>query len=106
MFPGGVTVVQRRPEGFEIETPRYRALTTILQHITGEGGQIVEIAGNDDILLTAITDGPADLGAVFAFPLQGSTAIRHLIVGKVSDLSLRLRDLAAQGARLEHIHDY
>ena len=102
----GVTVIQQRPEGIEIEAPRYRELTLILQRIADEGGQLVEIAGNDDILLTAITDGPADLGAVFTFPLQGSTAIRHLIVVKVPELAARLRDLAASGARLEHIHDY
>lgn len=102
----GVTLIQQRPEGIEVETPRYRELTLILQRIADAGGQMVEIAGNDDILLTAITDGPADLGAVFTFPLQGSTAMRHLIVVKVPDLSARLRDLAAQGAQLEHIHDY
>lgn len=102
----GVTVIQQRPEGIEIETPRYRELTLILQRIAEDGGQVVEIAGNDDILLTAITDGPADLGAIFTFPLQGSAEMRHLIVVKVPDLSNRLRDLAAGGARLEHIHDY
>lgn len=102
----GVTVIQQRPEGIEIETPRYRALTVILQQIAEAGGGMVEIAGNDDILLTAITDGPADLGAIFSFPLQGSDQMRHLIVVKVPGLSARLRDLAASGARLEHIHDY
>ncbi|AUH65374.1 hypothetical protein [Paracoccus zhejiangensis] len=102
----GVTVIQRRPEGFEIETPRYRELTTILQHITDEGGQIIEIAGNDDILLTAITNGPADLGAIFTFPLQGSREMRHLIVVKVPELASRLRELDLAHARLEHIHDY
>lgn len=102
----GVTVIQQRPEGIEIETPRYRALTHILQRIADQGGQMVEIAGNDDILLTAITDGPADLGAIFAFPLQGSDQVRHLIVVKVPDLAQALRDLPARGARLEHIHDY
>lgn len=101
-----VTVIQRRPEGFEIETPRYRELTLILQRIAEAGGQMVEIAGNDDILLTAITDGPADPGAIYSFPLQGSDQKRHLIVVKVPDLSNRLRDLASAGARLEHIHDY
>ncbi|TRW98622.1 hypothetical protein FNJ84_03425 [Paracoccus sp. M683] len=102
----GVTVIQRRPEGWEIETPRYRELTQILARIAQDGGQMVEIAGNDDILLTAITDGPADLGAIFTFPMQGSDQVRHLVVVKVPDLAGRLRDLAAGGARLEHIHDY
>ncbi|MFV0302347.1 MAG: hypothetical protein ACK5IP_16010, partial [Paracoccus sp. (in: a-proteobacteria)] len=82
----GVTVIGQRPEGIEVETPRYRELTLILQRIADEGGQIVEIAGNDDILLTAITEGAADPGAIFSFPLQGSDEIRNLIVVKVPDL--------------------
>ena len=101
----GVTVIQRRPEGIEIETPRYRALTHILQSIADQRGQMVEIAGNDDILLTAVTDGPTDLGAIQTFALQGSDQIRHLIVVKVPDLSAILRGLTETGARLEHIHD-
>ena len=107
----GVKVIQRRPEGIEIETPRYRALTQILQRIAALGGRMVEIAGNDDILLTAIGPSPdypdADhFGAVFAFPLQGSVEYRHLIVTKVPELSALLRRLTASGLRLEHIHDY
>lgn len=104
-FPG-VKVIATRPEGIEIETPRYRAMTVILQRIADEGGRMVEIAGNDDILLTAITPGRDYPGAIFSFPLQGSDEFRQLIVVKVADLSDRLRRLTADGARLEHIHDY
>ena len=102
----GVKVIQRRPEGIEIETPRYRALTHILQDIADQRGQMVEIAGNDDILLTAISPDPGHPGAVFTFPLQGSPEFRHLITVKVPELSTTLRELGDSGARLEHIHDY
>ncbi|AUH35303.1 hypothetical protein [Paracoccus tegillarcae] len=102
----GVTIIQQRPEGIEVETPRYRELTRVLQRIAAQGGEIAEIAGNDDILLTAISDGPADLGALFTFAMQGSDQVRHLIVVKVPALADRLRELESDGAQLEHIHDY
>lgn len=102
----GVRIIQRRPEGIEVETPRYRALTEILQRIAAEGGSMVEIAGNDDILLTAIGPAAPPPGAVMTFPLQGSPEFRHLIVTRVADLSAVLRRLPDSGLRLEHIHDY
>lgn len=102
----GVTVIATRPEGVEIETPRYRELTRLLLRIAEEGGEFVEIAGNDDILLTAISDGPAHPGAIFTFGLQGSDHYRRLIVAKVPDLAGLLRELPRRGARLEHVHDY
>lgn len=102
----GIKVIQRRPEGIEIETPRYRALTHILERIAVQRGQMVEIAGNDDILLTAISPDPDHPGAIFTFPLQGSPEFRHLITVKVPELSTTLRELEDGGARLEHIHDY
>lgn len=102
----GVKVIQRRPEGIEIETPRYRALTGILQRIAAQGGSMVEIAGNDDILLTVIGPASAPPGTIFTFPLQGSPEFRHLIVTRVPELSAVLRGLGDSGLRLEHIHDY
>lgn len=102
----GVTVIASRPEGIEIETPRYAAFTAILRHILDAGGTMAEIAGNDDILLTATTVGPADPAAIFAFPRQGYGDMRELLVVKVGDLGPVLARLVAAGARLEHVHDY
>ncbi len=102
----GVTVIQRHPEGIEIETPRYHALTVILERIAAEGGQIIEIAGNDDILMTVLTPDARDIGARMVLPLQGSPDMRQVLVLKVPDLAARLRDLARTGATVEHIHDY
>lgn len=101
-----VTVVGRRGEGLEIETPRYRAFTAILQQIAAAGGDFVEIAGNDDILFTAIGPEAPPLGAVASFPRQGAGDWRHLIDAKVWSLANRLRTLEADGLTLEHVHDY
>ena len=107
---GQVTVIGERPEGIEIETPRYRIFTHIAGAIAAAGGSFVEIAGNDDILLTAISAAP-DLpgalpGALVSLPRQGYGDWRHLVAVKVPQLAATLRALAAAGVRIEHIHDY
>jgi hypothetical protein len=101
-----VTVVAAKSGGIEIETPRYRTLTHILAAIAAAGGDLAEIAGNDDILLTAISPGGDELPALYRFPRQGYGDERLLIEVKVTDLSATLRMLAAGQVRLEHIHDY
>ncbi len=98
----GVTVIAERPEGVDIETPRYRAFTDLARQIAGAGGDFVEIAGNDDILYTAVDDRPAAPGALISLPRQGAGDTRHLMLVKVADLARLMRE----GARVEHIHDY
>ena len=49
----GVSLVETRAEGIVIETPRYRSFTALLAQLSEKGATIVEIAGNDDVLLTA-----------------------------------------------------
>jgi hypothetical protein len=101
----GVKVIASRPEGTEIETPRYQAFTELAKTLAGQGANFVEIAGNDDILYTAITQSPDDLGALHRFARQGNPGYRHLMLVKVVELGtvLRQNDAAVQ---IEHIHDY
>ena len=56
----GVEIIEATPNYVIIETPRYRAFTHILEKIILLGGQIVEIAGNDDIMLSVIA--PTEAG--------------------------------------------
>lgn len=100
------TVISERPEGLELETPRYRDLTRILDRLARNGGNLVEIAGNDDILFTATSPYAAAYGALYSVKRQGYGDYRHLILVKVTDLADTLRGLPARGLRLEHIHDY
>jgi hypothetical protein len=102
----GVRVLQVRPEGIEIETPRYRALTHLLQQMAADQVTLVEVAGNDDILFTALSNRPAEPDALFSFARQGFGDYRHLFLVRVPDLAQRLRDLDSSGLTLEHIHDY
>ncbi|QIE46393.1 hypothetical protein G5B38_13155 [Pseudohalocynthiibacter aestuariivivens] len=101
-----VQVIETRPEGTIIETPRYRVLTELLQDMALAGADFVEIAGNDDILLTATSANPAAPGALHSFARQGYGDHRHLILLKVRDLATRLRTMQGSDLRLEHIHDY
>ena len=103
---GGVSVIGPVGDGWEIETPRYRALTHLLNDLAQEGVNFVEIAGNDDILLTAIAPGGRVNSALYSFQRQGYGDFRHLILLKVPDLAQSLRDMRNGPLTLEHIHDY
>ncbi len=102
----GVTVIGTTETGTEIETIRYRALTKLLNVMAQRGVDVVEIAGNDDIMLTVISDQPTMDGAIFNFARQGYGDYRHLLLVETSDLMDRLRTIAASTAQLEHVHDY
>jgi hypothetical protein len=102
----GVTVIRNRPEGWEIEVPRYRVLTGLLAQMATSGAGFVEIAGNDDIMLTALSDAPTHPDAIYSFARQGYGDFRHLLMVRVADLAETLRGLAANGLRLEYVHDY
>lgn len=99
-----VQVIETLPEGVVIEAPRYRAFTRLAETIAAAGGEFVEIAGNDDILFTMITDRAGAQGAIHSFARQGNPGYRHLVLLPVVDLAAALRDLPS-GA-LEHLHDY
>ena len=100
----GITVVGAVPEGVVIETGRYRVFTRIAEHLAAAGADFVEIAGNDQILFTALSASSTTIGGIHAFPRQGYGDYRHLILVPVSDLADRLRNL--DRLSLEHVHDY
>jgi hypothetical protein len=100
----GVSLIATRPEGLEIETPRYRELTHILKAMAAQGITFVEIAGNDDILFTATSPKATTDNALFSFKRQGYGDYRHLILLKTADLAARLNAMGP--LTLEHIHDY
>jgi len=102
-FPD-VAIIEEAPDFILIETERFRLFTRLAEQIATAGGDFVEIAGNDDILFTALSDQPTHPEAIFSFARQGYGDHRHLIVVPVTSLADRLRNLG--GLRLEHIHDY
>jgi len=100
----GVTVIGPLADGVEIETERYRAFTRVLERLADQGGDFIEIAGNNEILFTALSSEPNLQDALYSFPRQGYGDFRHLVVVPVRELADRLRTL--NGLRLEHVHDY
>jgi hypothetical protein len=107
-----VKVVLDDTDGTVIETPRYDRFTHILSDIAKAGGNIREIAGNDDIMisLTAAADGAEDQdvpGEVIArFKRTGFDSDRLLVSVKVTDLADILRDKPIADPGLEHIFDF
>ena len=91
------------PDQLIVQTPRYRALTHLLVEMAQNGVDFTEIAGNDDIMFTAISKQNTVPGAFYSTARQGYGDYRHLILVKVRDLAQILRDTDLD---VEHIHDY
>jgi len=95
-----------------IEADRYRKLTKTLQEIIKRGGEIIEIAGNDDILVTAIRTGNSNVDNVSNakiiadIPRDGYDDHRLLLNSKVTGLARLFAELEAKGILLEHVYDY
>jgi hypothetical protein len=102
----GVRIIGAASGGIVIETLRYRAFTAIARTLAAGGAQFVEIAGNDQIMVTALSDAPSDPRALLSMPRQGRTDHRHLILLEVSALSDSIAGFRAGPLTLEHIHDY
>ncbi len=113
-----VTIKGERPEGIVVETPRYRAYTAFLQRVAAAGGGIREIAGNDRIFVTVISDGNrrnATPGALFdgrarflfSVPVQAAPARERIgLELPVTDLAAFIRAAPALGLTFEHAYDY
>lgn len=107
----GVTVIGKRGDGVEIETPRYALFTGILVDIARRGGAIREIAGNDEVMVSVTVRERA------ASPIQHGTVIlrmkrdgipgeRLLVNVKMADLAAFLKAYPLGEPGLEHVFDY
>ena len=106
----GVRVISEEPEGVLIETPRYDRFTRILAEIAISGGDIREIAGNDDVMISA-TVAPdkeyAGPGEVIArIGREGFSNDRVLVTMKVAELSRLLESQPLADPGVEHVFDY
>lgn len=107
-----VDIVEITPQHAIIETPRYRKFTNIVQKIASMDGQIIEIAGNDDIMVSIKEPPEAKslaLGngtVISRMDRDGYGDNRILVALKVRNLTALLRELPANSRILEHIYDY
>jgi hypothetical protein len=106
-----VKVIGRRGRGLEIETPRYARFTEILAEISRRGGTVLEIAGNDDVMvtLTVPRDATPRLGRaveILRLRRDGFPGDRLLVDVKVSNLSSLLASNPPGDPGLEHVFDY
>jgi len=107
----GIELVETKPDAAIIETLRYRAFTRILQQLALAGVPVIEIAGNDDIMVSAIADralpaGPPSGTLIARIGRDGSPTDRLLIGVKVAELNQLLAEMAAMNIPLEHVYDY
>ncbi len=92
--------------------PRYAAFNTVLIEIAKRGGEIVEIAGNDNIMITTlhaknIIGSYGENAKVFTtLDRQGFGEDRDLVEVQLAGLSNLIRQLQSGQVRLEHIYDY
>ncbi|MGE0503126.1 MAG: hypothetical protein AB7I79_20505 [Rhizobiaceae bacterium] len=92
-------------------TKRYQVFTEMIPRLIGKGVSFVEIGGNDDILITVLSQGPAPVPegakALFAYPLPAEPATERTgLVVSVRRLHTVLPALSAGNIRLEHVYDY
>ena len=108
----GVEIIDATPNYVIIETPRYREFTHILEKIILLGGQIVEIAGNDDIMLSVIAPNETVQTAlkngkvITRLARDGYSDDWLLVEAKVKNLSSLFQELLQQKLQLEHVYDY
>lgn len=105
-----VRVISEQAEGTVIETPRYDRFTKILVAIARAGGTIREIAGNDDIMISATLEpekeypGPGEV--IARIGREGFATERVLVNMKVAELAGMLATQPLADPGLEHVFDY
>jgi hypothetical protein len=95
-----------------VALPRYEAFSQIAPHLARQGVRFVELAGNDEILITAIAprDWVYDLPEgkfLFAMPILTQPNLQRVAVkAPVKSLHLILTDLEDKDLKIEHLYDY
>jgi hypothetical protein len=97
---GGATVV---------EAPRYAEFTDLLRKLAAQRIELTDIAGNDEIFLTALVrgDGPGGGRPLFTMDLGDHPGWRRVgLTVKVPQLAATIRAIETGGGKIEHVYDY
>ena len=95
-----------------ISIPRWGKFTEIMPLLGAKELEFIDIAGNDDILVTVVSDigkPPEFTRAQFLFDskvISPATKQRLVYSVKVSALTTFINALRQRGMQLEHIYDY
>jgi hypothetical protein len=107
------TVLERdlAADGAVFVTKRYQVFTDMIPRLIDRGMTFVEIGGNDEIMITVLSDEeialPDDARLLFAYTLPTDPAtVRTGLTASVPMLHEILPELTNAGARLEHVYDY
>jgi hypothetical protein len=106
------TVLRLGEAGQIVRLPRYEAFTQVALALHAQGVRFVNIAGNDEILVTAIGPAarspdlsPARIASRAALPTDPSR-VRLALRVPVRSLHEVLTRLQAEGITIEHLYDY
>jgi hypothetical protein len=109
----GVTVVETLKDGHQvIEIPRYEAFTKTVLSLARQGIGFIEIAGNDEILVTAmvpkgeLVDLPEAVPVLAMRVLIDTDRMRMGWRVPVANLTAVINALDGQGIEIEHLYDY
>jgi hypothetical protein len=100
------------PGSYIVTLPRYEAFTSTVLALTARGARIVDVAGNDEILITVLgrrgiaTAVPHGRLIAVAPILTDPTMQRLAISVPVSMLREVAAHLASERATIEHVYDY
>lgn len=95
-----------------ITVPHYQGFTDTVPVLAAQGVDFVEVAGNDEILVTIIAPAawsynlPAGRQLFTMESLTGAGLKRVAIQAPIRSLGALLRDVHAQHLRVEHLFDY
>ena len=107
-----VSIVANLSDSILIETPRYDRYTHILAELAMAGGEIEDIAGNDDIMVSFTVPAgesselPEQGEVISRFERAGFDNERVLISVKVHNLADLLRKWPIADPGVEHVFDY
>ncbi len=98
-------------DGAVFVTKRYQVFTEMIPRLIAKGVSFVEIGGNDEIMLTVLSDAavppPEGSMQLFSYPIPASPRQRRTgLIVAVRKLHTVLPLLMKAGARLEHVYDY
>ncbi len=92
-----------------VDAPRYAVFSDLLEEMAAANIPISDIAGNDEIFLTALVPDKANLPGSPAFTMTLGDRVGWKRVGitiRVADLGAAMRAVGASGGTVEHVYDY